>query len=116
MKNLKLFAVITLILGITISVNAQRKTIKIYPKHGLVASKVNKSKIITYKGSKYHFADGVWYRNNKKEYIVCSPPIGLMVRNLPRGNKVIKINGRKLYKYKGIWYKKQGRGYIIVNV
>ncbi|WP_298503131.1 DUF6515 family protein [uncultured Maribacter sp.] len=116
MKNLKLFAVSIAILGITFSANAQRKTVKIYPKHGLVVTKIKKPKVITYKSSKYYFADGVWYKNNRRKYIVCAPPVGIVVRNLPRGNKVVKINGRKLYKYKGIWYKKQGRGYIIVNV
>ncbi len=116
MKSLKMLVIVGMLFGGIISVTAQRKVVKIYPKHGVVVTKINKPKLIVHKGAKYHFAEGVWYRTRGRKYVVCAAPLGIAIRTLPRGNKVVKVNGRKLYKYKGIWYQKKGRGYIVVNV
>ncbi len=116
MKSVKMLVIIGMLFGGIISVNAQKKVVKIYSKHGVVVTKINQPKLIVHKGAKYHFAEGVWYRTRGRKYVVCAAPIGITVRKLPRGNKIVKINGRKLYKYKGIWYQKKGRRYIVVNV
>jgi hypothetical protein len=117
MKNLKIIFVVLLILGGISFACAQRKVVKVSPKHGTLVTKINKSKIIVHNKVNFHFADGVWYKPRGKKFVVCAPPVGVQVRHLPRGNKIVKFrNGRRLYKYKGIWYKKQGRGYVVVNV
>ena len=116
MKHLKLIVVLVLFGGL-LTVTAQRRVVKVYPKHGTVVTKVNNPKIVNYNRVNFHFADGVWYRPQGKRFVVCAAPVGALVRHLPRGKKVVRLsNGRKLYKYKGVWYKKKGRGYVIVNV
>lgn len=102
--------------GALVSTNAQRKVVKVYPKHGTVVTTVHKPKVVIHKGTRFHFAKGVWYRAQGKNYVVCAAPIGGVVKHLPRGYKVVRVKGRKLYKYKGIWYQKRRGGYIIVNV
>lgn len=116
MKNLKIVLVVMVFLGTLFPANAQRKVVKVYPKHGTVVSTIHKPNVVIHKGAKFHFSDGVWYKTRGGNFVVCAAPIGIRVRHLPRGYKVVRVNGRKLYKYKGIWYKKKGRGYLIVNV
>lgn len=103
-------------LGALVSANAQRKVVKIYPKHGTVVTKVNKPNIVVHSGVKFHFSKGVWYKPRGRKYVVCAAPMGITLKHLPRGYKVVRLNGRKMYKYKGIWYQKKGKGYIVVNV
>ena len=116
MKNLKIAMVAMLFLGGLITVNAQRKVVKVYPKHGTVVTTIHKPVVVLHNNVKFHFASGVWYKPRGKKYVVCAAPIGVTLRRLPRGYKVVRVNGRKLYKYKGIWYKKRGKRYIVVNV
>lgn len=116
MKNYKIVMIVMVFFATIVSVNAQRKVVKVYPKHGTVVTTVHKPKIVVHKGAKFHFAKGVWYKTRGKKYVVCTAPVGVMVRHLPRGYKVVRVNGRKLYKYKGIWYQKKRGGFITVTV
>lgn len=116
MKNFKVLLIVMALFGAMLSVNAQRTVIKVYPKHGTIVKTVHKPKVVVHKKNNFYFADGVWYKARGRKYIVCAAPVGIKVRNLPRGNKVVVVKGRKLYKYKGIWYKKSGRNYVVVNV
>ncbi len=116
MKNLKIVMIVLVFLGTMLSANAQRKVVKVYPRHGTIVTTVHKPKLVVHKGAKFHFAKGVWYKARGKKYVVCAAPLGITVKHLPRGYKVVRVNGRKVYKYKGIWYKKKGRGYVVFNV
>ncbi len=117
MKNLKVVLAMMLVFGMTAFATAQRKVVKVYPKHGTVVTKLYNPKVVVHNKVRFHFADGVWYKPRGKRFVVCAAPVGIQVRHLPRGNKVVKLrNGRKVYKYKGVWYKKKGRGYVVVNV
>jgi uncharacterized protein DUF6515 len=116
MKSFKLVMIAMVFLGALISVNAQRKVVKIYPKHGTVVTKVHRPNIVVHKSVKFHFSNGVWYKPQGRKYVVCAAPLGITLRHLPRGYKIVRLNGRKMYKYKGIWYQKKGKGYIVVNV
>lgn len=96
--------------------NAQRKVVRVYPKHGTVVTTVVKPRVVVHKKTNFYVADGVWYKKRARKYMVCAAPVGVKVRTLPRGNKVVVVKGRKFYKYKGIWYQKTGRNYVVVNV
>lgn len=99
-----------------VSVNAQRRVVKVYPTLGTVVTTVHKPKIIVHKGTRFHFAKGVWYKARGKKFVVSAAPIGVVIKRLPRGYKVVRHNGRKIYQFKGIRYHKKRGGYIIVNV
>jgi len=116
MKNLRILMIVMVFLGTLVSANAQRKVVKVYPKHGVVVTKIHKPKVVVHKGVNFHLSDGVWYKTRGKKFIVCAAPAGIKVRRLPRGYKMVRINGRRMYKYKGVWYKKSGRHFVIVNV
>lgn len=115
MKNLKFIFVGLILLGSIYSAKAETtNTMEITTE--FVVTKVHPWNVFIHKGKKYHFRTGKWYVKRGRKYVQVRPPVGIKVRNLPRGNKIIHVNGRKLYKYKGMWYKKKGRGYVVVTV
>ena len=115
MKNLRIILLTLLLVGGLLSSNAQRTVVRVYPKHGTVVTTIKKPRTFIHKRTNFFFSDGVWYKARGRKYVVVAAPVGIKVRNLPRGNKMVIVNGRKLYKYKGIWYKKSGRNYVVVN-
>lgn len=116
MKNLKLIFLTMALIGGMLTAAAQRTVVRVYPKHGTVVTTINRPKVFVHKRTNFYFANGVWYKARGRKYVVVGAPVGIKVRQLPRGNKVVVVNGRKLYKYKGVWYKKSGRNYVVVNV
>jgi len=115
MKTVRNFLIVIVLLGGLLSVNAQ-KVIKVYPKHGLVVTKIHKPTVVLHKGSSFHYADGVWYKTRGKKYVVCAAPKGVAIKRLPKGYRVVRYKGRKLYKYKGVWYKKNKKAFVVVTV
>ncbi|MEO1011218.1 MAG: DUF6515 family protein [Bacteroidota bacterium] len=116
MKRVKMYVLALVLLGGLVSVNAQTRTVKVYPRVGTVVTTVQKPTVVVHRGVNFHFADGIWYRAQGRKFIVAAAPAGIRVRRLPRGHRVVRVNGRRLYNYRGIWYKKQGRGFVVVNV
>ena len=116
MGSLRNFILAILALGTMVACGAQTKVVRVYPKHGTVVRTIHKPKVIVHKKTNFYFANGVWYKARGKRYVVCSAPVGVRVRTLPRGHRVVWRNGRKLYNYKGIWYKKSGRNFVVVTV
>ncbi|MEM8999257.1 MAG: DUF6515 family protein [Bacteroidota bacterium] len=116
MKNLKRMVLAVVLLGSMVTAEAQRKVVRVYPKHGTVVTTIHQPRVVVHNKANFYFADGVWYRARGRNYVVCAAPVGIRVKHLPRTRTVVVVNGRKLYNYKGIWYKKSGRHYVVVNV
>ncbi len=115
MKHLKIF-LITTIAFLTFNISSAQVTLKIYPKKGVVVTKLSKPKIVVHKKVNYYCADGVWYNKVKGRYVVVGVPLGVSLKRLPRGYKVVKIQGKTYYKYRGVIYKKYRRNYVVVTV
>ena len=114
MKLMKQMAILVLLIGMMQGVNAQARVVKVYPKHGTVVTALVKPKVIVHKRSKFYFADGVWYRANRRGYVVTSAPVGLRVKTLPRARKVVVVKGKRYYRYRGITYqKRRGHFYVV---
>ncbi|NNL02210.1 MAG: hypothetical protein HKP39_08040, partial [Eudoraea sp.] len=88
MKSLKLLVITILLIGATSAVTAQR-TVKVYPRHGTVVTKLYQPRLVVHKGVNFHFSNGVWYKTRGRKYVVCAAPLGIKVRKLPVGNKVV---------------------------
>jgi hypothetical protein len=115
MKNAKAIVSILMLMVCVLSINAQRRVTKWYPKHGTVVTTVQRPQVIVHKEIAYHFSNGVWYKPNGNRFVVCAAPLGVAVRSLPRGRTKVRVNGRKLYRFNGVFYKKQGSYFIVVN-
>ncbi len=94
--------------------HAQKKVVRVYPKHGTVVTTVHKPKVVVHAGKKFHFSNGVWYRHSRGAYVVTAAPVGIGIKRLPRGHKVVVVGGKKFYHYKGVRYQKRGRVFVVV--
>lgn len=113
MKKIFLLMTGMLLMGL-MQVQAQKKVVRVYPKHGTVVTTIHKPKVIVHSGKKFHYSDGVWYRLRKGKYVVAAAPVGIRVKRLPRGHKVVVVGGKKYYTYRGIRYQKRGRIFVVV--
>lgn len=115
MKTWKHVIFCLLLIGGFSLVEAQRTTVRVYPKRGTVVTTVSKPKVIIHRNTNYYFADGVWYTRLGTKYKVVKAPTGVKIRRLPRARKVVIVNNQKRYRYRGVWYKKSGRFFVVVN-
>lgn len=115
MNTIKNLLIIILILGMTSCATSQRTTV-ILPKKGVVVTKVVKPRVVVHRNTNFYLSKGIWYKKNKRGYVVVNPPAGIVVKSLPSGFRVKKIRGVKYYHYNGVYYKRTGRKYIVVNV
>jgi len=113
MNVLRNFTVAILILfGFTIA-NAQRVTIKLYPKHGFFIKKLNHPQQIRYNYHTYYRSKGIWYKKRNRGFVIVQAPIGIAFKVLPRGSKVVWINKHRYYTFRGVRYTRTRRGFIV---
>jgi len=116
MKLTKQMAVVILFMAMLQGTYAQNTVVRVYPKHGTIVAKLTKPKVVVHKKNTYYFADGVWYRANRRGYSVCAAPVGTRIKVLPRGHKVVVVRGKKFFRYKGITYQKRRGHFYVVTV
>ena len=52
----------------------------------------------------YYFSDGYYYQYNNDQYTVVEPPVGALIKDLPKDAKSIVINGQQYYEVNGVYY------------
>jgi len=72
--------------------------------------------IITVRGTRYHYADGVFYQPVDGEYAVAAPPIGAVVTDLPEDAEEIDFDGVTMHELNQAVYKEVENGYEIIEV
>jgi hypothetical protein len=87
-----------------------------YPPHGYVAPAVPAGSVgVDYRGGRYYFHAGVWFRPWHDRYVVVAPPIGIVVPLLPPGVTTVWIGGTSYYYANGTYYAPAGAaGYSVV--
>ena len=73
------------------------------------------AKAVIIGGLEYYYQQGQFYRRGRGGYIVADPPLGAVVKRIPRGYKVFRLNKRKYYHYNDVYYVKKPRGYVVVE-
>ncbi len=66
-------------------------------------------------GSRYFYAEGVYYYRSGRDYVVVAPPVGARVASIPRDYKVVVVNGRRYYTDNVHYYAHGPRGYEVVQ-
>jgi hypothetical protein len=56
-------------------------------------------------GYPYYYYNGIFYKQNKRDYEVVQAPVGAEVPALPREAKPVVIDGEKFYEYNGTFFK-----------
>ncbi len=94
--------------------------VKQYSKQPRRGAKVSvlpqRTRIVKYHNSNYHYRDGIFYRLMNGSYIIAPPPIGIHISILPPNSYRIRLLGRSYYYYYGTYYMSlsNGRGYEVV--
>ncbi|MEL6251984.1 MAG: DUF6515 family protein [Bacteroidota bacterium] len=55
-------------------------------------------------GKPFYMYEGVFYKPQKKGYVIIPPPIGMRVKYVPRGARHMKIDGLDYYEMNGTYY------------
>lgn len=73
------------------------------------------AKLVIYGGQKYYYDNGYFYHKDTNGFIIVDPPVGVVIRQLPRGYKVIVISGRSYFYYNDTYYLKTRKGYLVTD-
>ncbi len=68
-----------------------------------------------YRGSRYFFSGGVWYRPHGPRISIVAPPIGLFVPFLPPFFTTIWVGNVPYYYANEVYYVNRGDGYVVVD-
>jgi hypothetical protein len=61
--------------------------------------------VVAHGGSRYWFADGVWYAPRGHGYVVTRPPRGIVIRGLPAFATVVTIGALTYYYANNVYYR-----------
>jgi hypothetical protein len=65
---------------------------------------------------RYHFLNGIWYRPVGRQFLVVSPPLGLVVPSLPPFHTTIWVNGVPYYYANEVYYTQSPVGYVVAEL
>lgn len=73
--------------------------------------------VVPYRGSKYYYHGGVWYRPSGTRFVVVLPPVGLFVPFLPPFYTTIWVGGVPYYYADGVYYawRPEDRTYVVTE-
>ncbi len=66
-------------------------------------------------GGRYHYKNGVYYKNTPHGYVVTRAPRGAVIQSLPSGHTRVVINGLVYYRHNNVYYRKRPSGYVVVT-
>ena len=76
-----------------------------YPPRGYAVPVMPRDhRVVPYRGVKYYYHGGVWYRPSGTRFVVVLPPVGLVVPFLPPFYTTIWVSGFPYYYSAGIYY------------
>jgi hypothetical protein len=65
---------------------------------------------------RYHFFNGVWYRPVGRQFLVVTPPIGLIVPSLPSFHTTLWVNSVPYYYANQVYYTQSPVGYVVAGL
>ena len=69
---------------------------------------------IFFGGSRFYYHDGTYYSRRHRDYVIVAPPVGVVVREIPRYYQPVMIDGSSYYTSDGIYYVYTRHGYRVV--
>lgn len=67
-----------------------------------------------FRGDRYFFYGGNYFRHHDRGYVMVRPPRGLVVGRLPLGYAALVIAGITYFTFLGTWYQRVPAGYMVV--
>jgi hypothetical protein len=74
-------------------------------------------RVVPYRGTRYYFHGGVWYRPSGTRFVVVVPPVGLIVPFLPPFYTTLWVGGLPYYYAAGVYYvwQPEQRAYVVTD-
>ncbi len=86
-----------------------------YPQRGFsVAVLPPRPYVVPYRGGRYFYSGGVWYRPYGRSYVVIDAPFGAVVPVLPPAYATLTFGGQPYYYANGVYYAPGPQGYTVV--
>lgn len=76
-----------------------------------------RARVVHYRGDRYYYAGGKWYRPYRSGYAVVTPPLGLVTSFLPAYQGIVHRSGVPYYRAGPVyyvWHPKAG-GYVVTD-
>ena len=70
---------------------------------------------VVYRGARFYFGSGVWYRHVGVNFVVVAPPIGIVVPILPPFYTTLWVGSVPYYYANDVYYTPSPRGYVVVH-
>ncbi|MBU3949327.1 MAG: hypothetical protein KJ826_14050 [Proteobacteria bacterium] len=87
-----------------------------YPARGQFISRLpHNHRSLDYRGSRYFYSGGIWYRPHRSLFTIVAPPIGLFVPFLPPFFTTIWVGNVPYYYANEVYYTHRRDGYVVVD-
>jgi hypothetical protein len=88
-----------------------------YPPRGYVAPSLGHYRMIPYRGVRYYYESGIWYRRARVGFTVIVPPLGIIVPVLPPYYTTLYVGATPYYYADGTYYvwHRTAPGYEVVS-
>ena len=124
MKNIKPHQIVVPVLLLTLLSTLFSPTVYAYERHKRhhhyskyrkVISLPRYTRPILFRGAKYYYDRGCFYKKHNGFYISISAPIGAIVASIPINHERVVIRGKTYYYHDDICYIKRPGGYMVVE-
>ena len=88
------------------------------PRRGDVVNRLPpRARLVHFRGDRYYYGDGKWYRPYRSGYAVVAPPVGLVTPFLPDYQNVVRYSGVPFYRAGPVYYVRHPRvqGYVVTD-
>jgi hypothetical protein len=87
-----------------------------YPSHGgYVVVLPHDHRAFVYRGSRYYYAGGVWYRGGGSRFVIVGPPVGIVIPFLPPYYTTVWVGNVPYYYANEVYYTQAPGGYVVVD-
>ena len=87
-----------------------------YPSLGYSVSLLPAGNVaVTFRGGRYFFHAGVWFRPAGPGFVVVRPPVGIVVPVLPPDRTIVWVGGVPYYYANDVYYVSQPGGYAVAE-
>jgi hypothetical protein len=86
-------------------------------RHYVVPRLPPRTRVVHYRGDRYYYGGGQWYRPYRSGYRVVAPPVGLFVSFRPEYQTIVRYSGVPYYRAGPVYYvwHPKGRGYVVTD-
>jgi len=76
-----------------------------------------RARVVHYRGNRYYYGGGQWYRPYRSGYTVVVPPVGLVMPFRPDYQSVVRYSGVPFYRAGPVYYvwHPKARGYVVTQ-